>query len=102
MALHFNPRFGDREVVCNSREGGNWQEEVTKQREDFPFEKKDAFEVAISVKDDKFVVSFQVKSRLPIKLVLCVICVSCTHVWVKGNMGQTLIPQNYHQSHLNN
>lgn len=80
MALHFNPRFGDREVVCNSREGGNWQEEVTKQREDFPFEKKDAFEVAISVKEDKFVVSVQVKSRLPIKLVFFVIWVPCMHV----------------------
>ena len=56
IALHFNPRFGDRQVVCNTREGGDWQEEVVTEKEEFPFEKKDAFEIAISVKEDKFVV----------------------------------------------
>ena len=58
IALHFNPRFGERQVVCNTREGGDWQEEVVTEKEEFPFEKKDAFEIAISVKDDKFVVGW--------------------------------------------
>ena len=43
--------------MCNSREGGNWQEEVKIEKKEFPFEKKDAFEIAISIKEDKFVVS---------------------------------------------
>ena len=42
--------------MCNTREGGDWQEEVVTEKEEFPFEKKDAFEIAISVKEDKFVV----------------------------------------------
>ena len=34
--------------------------EVVTEKEEFPFEKKDAFEIAISVKEDKFVVCSKV------------------------------------------
>ena len=34
----------------------NFTKEVVTEKEEFPFEKKDAFEIAISVKEDKFVV----------------------------------------------
>ena len=36
--------------------GGGWQEEEREQGDDFPFEKKDTFEIAINVKEDRFVV----------------------------------------------
>ena len=58
IALHFNPRFEEREVVRNNRVGGDWQNEEREQGDDFPFEKKDAFEIAINVKEDRFVVCF--------------------------------------------
>ena len=57
IALHFNPRFEERVVVRNNRVGGAWQNEEREQGDEFPFEKKDAFEIAINVKEDKFVVS---------------------------------------------
>ncbi|XP_066214442.1 galectin-2 [Saccopteryx leptura] len=27
LALHFNPRFGESTIVCNSRDGNNWGKE---------------------------------------------------------------------------
>ena len=57
IAFHFNPRFEEREVVRNTRVGGEWQDEEREQGDEFPFEKKDTFEIAINVKDEKFVVS---------------------------------------------
>ncbi|XP_074082979.1 galectin-2 [Macrotis lagotis] len=27
LALHFNPRFGEKAIVCNSQNGGNWEKE---------------------------------------------------------------------------
>lgn len=63
IAFHFNPRFGERVVVLNSRVGGAWQKEERKQGDKFPFEKKDAFQIAMNVKEDRFVVGFS--SLLP-------------------------------------
>ena len=63
IALHFNPRFEQRVVVRNSRVGGVWQTEEREQTDNlFPFEKKDAFEMAINVKEDKFAVHYLVNA----------------------------------------
>lgn len=63
IALHFNPRFEQRVVVRNSRVGGAWQAEEREQRDNlFPFEGKDAFEIAINVKDDKFAVHYLINA----------------------------------------
>ena len=43
IALHFNPRFKDKKVVRNSKQGGEWQNE---EREGgFPFKKDIAFDL---------------------------------------------------------
>ena len=63
IALHFNPRFEQRVVVRNSRVGGAWQTEEREQTDNlFPFEKRDAFEMAINVKEDKFAVHYLVNA----------------------------------------
>ena len=57
IAMHFNPRFEEQVVVRNTRVGGDWQEEEREhESEDFPFEKKDTFEISINCRDDKFLV----------------------------------------------
>lgn len=53
IALHFNPRRDDGEVVLNSKEDGDWQDE---ERHDLPrpFSELLPFQVEIVVKSDKF------------------------------------------------
>ena len=53
IALHFNPRRGDGEVVMNNRSGGDWQEE---ERHEIPeaFMNLIPFEIKIIVKRKKF------------------------------------------------
>jgi len=53
IALHFNPRRDDGEVVLNSRENGDWQDE---ERHDlpYPFLQFLPFQVEIVVKSNKF------------------------------------------------
>ncbi|XP_052058661.1 uncharacterized protein LOC127698939 isoform X1 [Mytilus californianus] len=54
VAFHFNPRFGEEHcTVRNTYVEGNWQEEE-REEDSFPFEKKDTFEVAIKVMEEKF------------------------------------------------
>ena len=53
IALHFNPRRGQGEVVLNNRIGGGWQEE---ERHELPKAFMDfiPFEIKIIVKRNKF------------------------------------------------
>lgn len=53
IALHFNPRQGQNDVVLNHREHGDWGEE---QRgfDLFPFERDQFFDLFFVVLDDKF------------------------------------------------
>lgn len=83
IALHFNPRFEQRVVVRNSRVGGAWQTEEREQTDNlFPFEKRDAFEMAINVKEDKFAIFVNAERftefnhRMPVE--------SITHISLKG------------------
>lgn len=56
IALHFNPRLDEQCVVRNDRVAGAWHREERGQLgEGYPFGKRDAFEIAMNVKDDKFV-----------------------------------------------
>ena len=56
IALHFNPRRDDGEVVFNSKEGGDWEEE---ERHPLPSAMQEMvpFEVEILTKSNKFKVS---------------------------------------------
>uniref|UniRef100_A0AAQ6IH85 Galectin n=1 Tax=Anabas testudineus TaxID=64144 RepID=A0AAQ6IH85_ANATE len=58
IALHVNPRFhcGDhvKKVIFNSRQGGNWGEELCGQS--FPFEEGKEFEISIEFKSAEFLV----------------------------------------------
>ncbi|KAL8603608.1 hypothetical protein ACOMHN_005550 [Nucella lapillus] len=53
IALHFNPRQDDNDVVLNHRSGGGWGEE---QRgfDSFPFKRNQFFDLFFIVLDDKF------------------------------------------------
>ncbi|XP_067682103.1 galectin-9-like isoform X1 [Haliotis asinina] len=53
IALHFNPRFSGEDSVRNTHEDGGWGEEELEQP-NFPFEPKDAFEVAINCLEDRY------------------------------------------------
>ena len=46
----------------NNRVGGSWQAEE-RQSDGFPFEKRDAFEICMNVKVDRFVVSIKCFSK---------------------------------------
>ncbi|XP_064603678.1 uncharacterized protein LOC135469083 [Liolophura sinensis] len=51
IALHFNPRIADQQVVRNSKQNGDWQDEENDQPE-FPFQHKDFFEIILCVQHD--------------------------------------------------
>lgn len=51
VALHFNPRFDEGDVVLNSRTGGRW---LTEQREHLPIRKGHDFELVVTVEESYF------------------------------------------------
>ncbi|XP_062391088.1 galectin-2-like [Sardina pilchardus] len=52
VALHFNPRFDEQTIVCNSYEEGSWQSE---QRESsLPFRVQEEFKVTMEFNDKEF------------------------------------------------
>jgi len=51
VALHFNPRFDEGDVVLNSRAGGRW---LTEQRENLPIRKGYDFELIVTVEESYF------------------------------------------------
>ncbi|KAL2086879.1 hypothetical protein ACEWY4_017938 [Coilia grayii] len=52
VALHFNPRFCEQTIVCNSKKSGVWQSE---QRErSFPFHVNEEFKVTIQFSGQNF------------------------------------------------
>ncbi|XP_055983208.1 galectin-9 [Sorex fumeus] len=55
VAFHFNPRFKDELVVCNTKQNGCWGPEERKMH--MPFNKGNAFELCILVQSASFTVN---------------------------------------------
>ncbi|XP_074127733.1 galectin-2 isoform X2 [Sminthopsis crassicaudata] len=52
LALHFNPRFGENVIVCNSQKGGNWEQEY--RDEHLCFKPGEETKFSVTIEDDEF------------------------------------------------
>lgn len=93
IALHFNPRFSQEEVVRNTLSGG-WGEEETDGG--FPFTRDSAYEITIVVKEGHYQVSVNgspfcdYAHRLPIASVMNIFVTGDTRAHV--SYSQTVFP----------
>lgn len=60
IALHYNPRMDEKQVVLNSREGGEWQDEI--RWDEFPFRENGRFELMIYCTEENFQISLNNES----------------------------------------
>nr|XP_004650647.1 galectin-2 [Jaculus jaculus] len=55
LALHFNPRFNESTIVCNSQDGGSWGQE---QRDDHMcFSPGSSVKISVTFQDNEFEVT---------------------------------------------
>ncbi|KAG1967830.1 lectin, galactoside-binding, soluble, 2a [Pimephales promelas] len=66
IALHVNPRFdahGDQcTIVCNSFQGGSWNEEL--RESNFPFNQNEDFQIKITFTNEDFLITLPDGSQL--------------------------------------
>merc|ERR1712212_177163 len=62
IALHFNPRFDDHVIVCNSSSGGCWMDE--QRDENFPFARGEEQKFYINSTSDTFYIKLPDESMM--------------------------------------
>ena len=80
-ALHFNPRFGDEEVVRNSFLKARWRKEERSSLIDFPFSQGEDFEVIFLVAAKSFKVLLFSRHYITLNLHDIVFCAGYKTIW---------------------
>ncbi|XP_053708301.1 beta-galactoside-binding lectin-like [Synchiropus splendidus] len=62
IALHVNPRFQSKTVVCNTREGANWGQEII--GKGLPFQQGVEFTITIAFNCGEFVITLPDSSMI--------------------------------------
>ncbi|XP_055982487.1 galectin-9-like [Sorex fumeus] len=84
VAFHFNPRFNEGLVVCNTKQNGCWGPEERERR--MPFRKGNTFELCILVRSASFTVNVdgnffnQYSHRVPFHLVDTIAVAGCVQL----------------------
>ncbi|XP_060083867.1 galectin-9-like isoform X2 [Ylistrum balloti] len=104
VALHFNPRFNQGNVVRNSHEKGSWKKEET--YGSFPFHPGQPFEMIIAVEISQYKIAVngqhftEFQHRIPVHLVntinICgAVSIFCIRFDAPGQAMPTGYPQNF-------